>query len=120
MATIKLKDGKVILKDGKVSCECCDPCAGLWGPGYDTHPLIIFVSCPDPGNNYTGSRVLKCDWVRGDLFQYVQYLSASKRWKCTGTITGFTVAAYKNGTFSDGPLGVYSIAGGGGSLFTVS
>ena len=26
MATIKLQDGKVVLKDGKVSCECCDTC----------------------------------------------------------------------------------------------
>ena len=30
MATIKLKDGNVILKGGKVSCTCCEPpiCAG--------------------------------------------------------------------------------------------
>lgn len=26
MATIKIQDGKVILKDGKVSCECCTLC----------------------------------------------------------------------------------------------
>lgn len=24
MAIIKLKDGKVVLKNGKVSCDCCD------------------------------------------------------------------------------------------------
>jgi hypothetical protein len=26
MATVKLQDGKVVLKDGKVSCSCCDLC----------------------------------------------------------------------------------------------
>jgi len=26
MATIKLSEGKVVLKDGKVSCECCQDC----------------------------------------------------------------------------------------------
>jgi hypothetical protein len=26
MATIKLQGGKVLLKDGKVSCSCCEPC----------------------------------------------------------------------------------------------
>jgi hypothetical protein len=26
MATIKLQNGKVITKDGKVACECCDNC----------------------------------------------------------------------------------------------
>ena len=28
MATIKLQDGKVVLKGGKASCECCTTCAG--------------------------------------------------------------------------------------------
>lgn len=29
MATVKLQDGKVVLKDGKVSCECCATPFGL-------------------------------------------------------------------------------------------
>jgi len=33
MATIKLQNGKVVLKDGKASCECCD-----------LEPMIIFYS----------------------------------------------------------------------------
>ena len=41
--TIKTQNGKVITKDGKVSCECCDPCAGPWGPGFDNRPDTIFV-----------------------------------------------------------------------------
>lgn len=110
MAKIKLKDGKVILRDGKVSCTCCD-CSGPWGPGYDVHPNTVQVSAPDPLNNYTATRVLKCDWVMGDLQRFVQYLYSENRWKCVSTITGFAVAAYKNGTFSDGPRGGYTLGG---------
>ena len=29
MATIKLQDGKVITKDGKVSCKCCGTCTSI-------------------------------------------------------------------------------------------
>ena len=30
MATIKLQDGKVVLKDGKASCACCGECCSLF------------------------------------------------------------------------------------------
>jgi hypothetical protein len=45
MATIAKKKGKIIIKDGKVSCACCgcDPNAQLWGPGYDNRPSSIEV-----------------------------------------------------------------------------
>jgi hypothetical protein len=123
MVTIKLTpEGKVSLINGKVSCECCDPCAGLWGLGYDPWPNTVTVSCPDPGENFTATRVLKCDWVRGDLQRYVQYLKASNRWHCVGTITGGGVSGYKNGPFSAGPLGGYTLSGNVSPtpLFTVS
>jgi hypothetical protein len=120
MATIKLKDGKVILKDGKASCVCCDPCAGLWGLGYDTHPNTVTVSGPS-SPNFTGTRVLKCDWVEGGVMQFVQYVSGSNRWHCHKRISGVPTSAYKNGTFSDGPLGDYNLSGDGTSaLFTVT
>jgi hypothetical protein len=53
--------------------------------------------------------------------RFVQYLKDTNRWHCFGTITGFGVSAYKNGTFSDGPLGDYNLSGDGTStLFTVA
>ncbi len=33
MATIALQDGKVVLKDEKVSCSCCEPCTCVFSDG---------------------------------------------------------------------------------------
>jgi hypothetical protein len=56
MATIKLQDGNVILKDGKVSCECCDNCEDFQSfseyHGYDECPFVLGQPCFPPG---TGS-----------------------------------------------------------------
>lgn len=62
---IKTTDGvsrvKVKTADGvtkAVECACCDPCSGLWGPGYDELPDLIYVSgCGSPLG-----RVSKCIW----------------------------------------------------------
>lgn len=42
-----------------VECACCDPCGGLWGPGYDDWPdLLMHEGCGAFG------RVSKCVWMR--------------------------------------------------------
>jgi hypothetical protein len=59
MATIKLQNGKVITKDGKVSCECCEDedCTEDYQEysesyGYDVCPDALGAPCFPPG---TGS-----------------------------------------------------------------
>jgi hypothetical protein len=55
MPTIKLKNGSVILKDGKVSCTCCEGCcmyeAGLLGDTYtvDDLPDAILIDGENAG-----------------------------------------------------------------------
>ncbi len=46
MATIKLQNGKVILKDGKVSCECCESCS------FDFPPENYFLATIEEYNNW--------------------------------------------------------------------
>lgn len=40
MATIKLQDGKVILKDGKASCACCGSVCGCATVSAQLRPII--------------------------------------------------------------------------------
>jgi hypothetical protein len=62
MATVKLtSEGKVILKDGKVSCSCCDPCSNL--------AATYTVSWTGPSwADFTGThvfeRVAPCEWEK--------------------------------------------------------
>ena len=53
MATIKLQNGKVVLKNGEVSCECCDSCTDFQqfseSHGYDECPNVLGEPCFPPG-----------------------------------------------------------------------
>lgn len=51
MATIKLQNGNVILKDGKVSCSCCDLEPMIMSYSYNTDPSLGKTSedCPNVG-----------------------------------------------------------------------
>ena len=82
MPTIKITSGgKVILKDGKVSCQCCSPIdfcdyRNNWGPGYDELPDTVTISTPAhsfgppeytlqlPAQVMTLTRISKCRWRR--------------------------------------------------------
>ena len=45
MATVKLSDGKVVTKDGKVSCECCDVECCMY-PAEELHGLYTVNDLP--------------------------------------------------------------------------
>ena len=50
MAKVKTTGGKVILKDGKVSCECCDPvetCCMYPASGLDADPGYTAADLPE-------------------------------------------------------------------------
>lgn len=47
MATIKLSDGKVVLKDGKASCECCGGCCMYPAKPTPLGDLLIAEDLPD-------------------------------------------------------------------------
>jgi hypothetical protein len=95
MATIKLKDGKVILKDGKVSCECCnegfildcDRTNPAWeeygsSSGCHTSPSWCVVKKPDGSTIYDGCPSLnfvKIGLIVGSTIQ-VRYSNS----KCGG------------------------------------
>jgi hypothetical protein len=51
MATIKLQDGKVVLKDGKASCSCCEYQPMIIFYSYDTDPTLGagYDQCPNVG-----------------------------------------------------------------------
>jgi hypothetical protein len=65
MATVKTQGGKVILKDGKVSCECCATC--VFGCGFYSAPDLLIGNytasdLPDAvtinwGGNFTGTAI---------------------------------------------------------------
>ena len=115
MPTINLSSsGKVLLKDGKVSCQCCG-CAGLWGPGHDTFPNSVTIS---PLGRAV-SRISKCDWINGghDFVQFYQ-LATPPIWRGGSN----SVQGYKVGVFSDGPLGDYraNADGSGAVIYTVT
>ena len=56
ISKLKLKTADGISK--AVPCACCDPCSGLWGPGYDDLPMQLTMN----GSCVLG-RVSKCLWV---------------------------------------------------------
>ena len=60
MATIKLQNGKVITKEGKVSCSCCDPMIIFYS--YETDPSLGkgFAECPNVGPPCGGSAQGSC------------------------------------------------------------
>jgi hypothetical protein len=121
MATIKLKDGKVILKDGKVSCECCCPCGGAVGDNdltltihvTDHHGAGTVVTSP-----WFGTKVTSCDWVHPTAQAYVQWQCSISRWVCGEALGGAGgVFGYKKTSFASGPVGsYYSNADGTGTL----
>ena len=58
MATIKLSDGKVVLKDGKVSCECCE-CR----PDEDDLEATYIVTTPFGTKTVTRTGDFSWDWI---------------------------------------------------------
>jgi hypothetical protein len=93
-----------------------DPCSGPWGPGFDTHPQDLTISGdPLPETPAIVNRYNTCGWSAG--LSSVSY-EGDSIWEAYTP----TVAAYKYGAFSDGPLGdYYSGADGSGTLiYTVT
>ena len=111
--TIKTQGGKVITKDGKVSCECCDPCAGPWGPGFDNRPDTIFVW------NQTLYRNASCIYFLGgytaSIFNTTMIWTAfpNPNWLFTGvaaTLIGFGNLSQATLFFSSFPSTLYDDA----------
>ena len=84
VSKLKLKTADGISK--AVPCACCDPCSGLWGPGYDDWPDALNVSYLLVWNDGQYSdqcslpvtRISKCVWQLRDstgyLFFQVSYI----------------------------------------------
>lgn len=72
MATIKLQNGNVILKDGRASCTCCDLEPMIISYSYTTDPALGkgFDECPNVGFPCGGSENPSCSSanVSGFLF----------------------------------------------------
>ena len=63
MATIALKDGKVILKDGKVSCSCC----GGGGCECQTTPTAELIPILDAATTATCNGLPSTSWASVSL-----------------------------------------------------
>lgn len=71
MATIKLQDGKVVLKNEKVSCECCDSCTDFQEfselHGYDECPNVLGEPCFQPGTGSCAGLTITGELVSRDF-----------------------------------------------------
>ena len=116
MATIKLQNGKVITKDGKVSCECCDLCCfypaqGLFDGDYtiDDLPDEIEMILQNLGLGLDGTYLLsKNDPPLTDYRGFLTYYGNPKE--------GYI---YINSTLTNGKLrATWFYAGDGGLVET--
>ena len=85
MATVKLQNGRVILKDGKVSCSCCN-CIYTeeeWQSVTASSPANVFEITKEEFNQYFkgGSWQVDTNWTQGELV-------ASETPNCVATGTG--------------------------------
>jgi hypothetical protein len=93
-----------------------DICTGLWGPGHDAYPSAMTISgSPLPVTPAVVNRYAKCAWSAG--LSSVSY-EGDSIWRAYTP----TVAAYRSGMFSSGPVGnYYSNTNGSGTLiYTVA
>jgi hypothetical protein len=61
MATIKLQpSGAVVIKDGKVSCGCCEPMIIFYSYDTDSSLGANYNQCPDVGKPCGGAEVASC------------------------------------------------------------
>ena len=133
MPTIKLSSsGKVILKDGKVHCQCCTPIGfcdyrNNWGPGYDELPDTVTIKTaaidfrPDgrlhlPEQVMTLTRVSKCRWYAPPSCQF--NMVDTNRLQFNTTSGWFATVTMCNTSFIDGMRNWITFFGHKGGAFT--
>ena len=115
MATIRTAGGKIVTKEGKPSCACCDcTCPEYWGPGYDTLPSTISARIvSDLGDEEIGTadRIGSCLW--SGSFDLSKVLHSSP---CIWWLGWRFMYAGKQGA---SPIGSYFMDDGAGVQFRV-
>jgi hypothetical protein len=120
MATVKTSGGKVILKDGKVSCECCStvccmyPASGLDAdPGYtvDDLPETLIVNLVAAGFDGEPTNAEFNKSVSSPY--YYSYTNDSDTWRIKNDGTVWSVGLLVDDAFYDFPVGECLITGDG-------
>jgi hypothetical protein len=113
---------RVVTRDGKPSCTCCDTCIGLWGPGYDTHPNNITLYSFGSVTSDSLFRYDKCGWLDASLARQQVQFWVPGGWQAYSHTIGAETLGYKSGGINAGPLGNYysNTDGTGSLLYTVT
>lgn len=114
-------DGKILTKDGKISCTCCTPCCtGL--ASSTSWPNVIYVDdIGTPANSGNTNKIAACTWAAAATYPAAGWeLIAAGGWQALST--GSSATGYRAAGCTDGPLGNYyaNTDGTGTLLYTLS